>query len=307
MADVPHLLKNLRSHLTRGQDIYLPDEIVEANKLPTNEVCLKPIEELIELESGADFKAAPRLKIACISPGHFDKMKVAPAYTFFHHDTAAALWYYVEMEHLDETALTTAWFVDQVQKWFGMMTSRTKKEALLHRRPDGINFLESIICLFQSISIGTKGGAWKPVQTGVFLSTRSALEIQDELYRNHGFNFFSEIQLRNPVPKPKDFKCALRSASLAQLLRPSPNGSYTAVDGEMLVGIKDKQAKPQPTAIICPTKAMLQSFTVDDKGAFECLCGYEVSKVKKNFKTCRSYAAAICCHSSAYNRTARAR
>lgn len=38
IADAPHVLKNLRGHLVRGQLISIPDEIVERNKLPTSEV-----------------------------------------------------------------------------------------------------------------------------------------------------------------------------------------------------------------------------------------------------------------------------
>ncbi|KAH7964860.1 hypothetical protein HPB49_001931 [Dermacentor silvarum] len=110
--------------------------------------------------------------------------------------------------------------------------------------------------LIRSLSIGSTGRIWKPVQTEILLSTGAALAIQEELLMNHGFsfvlfsrlsqdaleNFFTTIRLRNPVPKPRTFKSALRSASLAQFLRPNANGSYAASKGEMFVGIKDKKA-----------------------------------------------------------------
>lgn len=311
LADVPHLLKNLRGHLTKNQTIYLPAKVVEENNLPTNKVSLAPIEEVIELEEGAEFKIAPRLTKASISPKHFDKMKVGPAYTLFHHDTAAALRYYVEkgeLEELEAEAVTTAWFVDQVQKWFVMLTSRTKKDAMMHQNPDGVKFLESFILLFQGLAIGSEGGPWKPIQTGVLLSTRAALELQESLLQDYGFlyvllsrlsqdaleNFFSTIRLKNPTPKPKDFKSATRSASLSQFLRPNPNGSYSCVEGEMLVGINSSKPRKQPIRVLCPTADMLERFVVDDAGAFEYLCGYIVGQVKKNFKTCSICAAAMC-------------
>lgn len=108
LADVPHLLKNLRGHLTKNETIYLPAEVVEENNLSTNKVSLAPIEEVIDFEEGAEFKIAPRLTKAPISSKHFDKMKVGPAYTLFHHDTTAALRYYVEIGELDAEALATA-------------------------------------------------------------------------------------------------------------------------------------------------------------------------------------------------------
>lgn len=192
--------------------------------------------------------------------------------------------------------------------WFGMMTSRTKKDVMMHRNPDGVRFLKSFMRLFQGLSIGSEKGPWKPIQTGVLLSTRAALELQESLLQDHGFlyvllshlsqdaleNFFSTVRLKNPPPKPKDFKCATRSASLSQLLRPNPNGSYSCVDGEMLVGIKSSKPRQQPTRVLCPTAAMLERFVVDDEGAFEYLCGYIVGQVKKNFKTCSICASAMC-------------
>lgn len=58
MADVPHLLKNLRGHLTNGQKIYLPENIVQSHCLPGNEVSIEPIKQLIKIDSQAELKMA---------------------------------------------------------------------------------------------------------------------------------------------------------------------------------------------------------------------------------------------------------
>lgn len=178
----------------------------------------------------------------------------------------------------------------------------------MHKSEKGRRFLEEFMSLIRSLSIGSTGWIWKPVQTEqLLLSTGAALAIQEELLMNHGFsfvlfsrlsqdaleNFFTTIRLRNPVPKPRTFKSALRSASLAQFLRPNANGSYAASKGEMFVGIKDKKANQKPVSVICPTQPMLTHFSPDDAEAFEYLCGYVVCKVNKNFKTCNICAAAI--------------
>lgn len=39
LADAPHVLKNIRGHLVRGQTIFLPKETVDKYKLPTEKVC----------------------------------------------------------------------------------------------------------------------------------------------------------------------------------------------------------------------------------------------------------------------------
>lgn len=110
---------------------------------------------------------------------------------------------------------------------------------------------------------------------------------------NHGFlyillcrlsqdaleNFFFTIRLKNPTLKPTDFKSsAIRNVSLAQLLRPSPNGSW--MDGEKLAGIKNSAARQQPTHVLRRTAAMLERSVVHDTGAFEYLSGHIVGQVK---------------------------
>ncbi|KAH7964445.1 hypothetical protein HPB51_027317 [Rhipicephalus microplus] len=63
IADVPHLLKNLRSHLTKGRKIYLPEEVVKKkNNLPENEISIEPIKKLVEIDSNTKLMLAPHLK-----------------------------------------------------------------------------------------------------------------------------------------------------------------------------------------------------------------------------------------------------
>ncbi|KAH7977683.1 hypothetical protein HPB49_003170 [Dermacentor silvarum] len=91
MADVPHLLKNLRSHLTKGQKKYLPEEVVKKNNLLGNKISIEPIKKLVEIDSNAELKLARHLKPSSVDPSHYDKMKVGPAFSLINSDTAAAL------------------------------------------------------------------------------------------------------------------------------------------------------------------------------------------------------------------------
>ncbi|XP_077493742.1 uncharacterized protein LOC144104536 [Amblyomma americanum] len=76
MADTAHLLKNLRNHLTRGQSFLLPENIVQKNQLPSNEVHLEHVKKLVELDSKLQPNIAPHLKPACLDPGHSKKIGV---------------------------------------------------------------------------------------------------------------------------------------------------------------------------------------------------------------------------------------
>ncbi|KAH7978663.1 hypothetical protein HPB49_006327 [Dermacentor silvarum] len=223
MPDVPHLLKSLRNHLTRGQVIKLPADLVDKLQLPGRIVSIKPIERLVEVDAGAELKLAPHLKATCVLPGHFGKMKVGFAFSLFNSDTAAALHMLVEVKDNNissEDALTTAWFVDSVFKWFKLMSSRTTKLSISHfnenRYEDTIMFLKDLIDLFEKLEIGgaTKK-SWKPIQTGIVMSTTVMLHVQKLFLEDFGFGFlllsrfstdaleylFSTLRSKNPVPR----------------------------------------------------------------------------------------------------------
>ncbi|XP_040071216.2 uncharacterized protein LOC115326004 [Ixodes scapularis] len=62
LADAPHLLKNIRGHLVKGQEIVLPRDVVQKHGLPSNRVSLKHVEELVAIDSKHDMKLVPKLK-----------------------------------------------------------------------------------------------------------------------------------------------------------------------------------------------------------------------------------------------------
>lgn len=146
MPDVPHLLKNLRNHLTRGQIIHLPARVVEKHQLPCCEVQIDPIKRLVDLDSQAELKLAPHLKPSCIEPGHFDKMKVGLAFSLLNNDTGAALRILVSNGRIEQKALSAAWFVETLFKWVKLMSSRTTKLAFSHfddtKHEDNITFFK---------------------------------------------------------------------------------------------------------------------------------------------------------------------
>jgi hypothetical protein len=105
-------------------------------------------------------------------------------------------------------------------------------------------FLQSVITLFDQISVGNRG-VWKPIQTGVILSTLSVLELQDRLINSGNFKFlltsrltqdclenlFSCVRSKNPTPTPLELKNNLRLLTVAQYLKGAENGSYDLDEG----------------------------------------------------------------------------
>lgn len=309
MPDVPHLLKSLRNHLTRGQAIYLPDDIVKMHQLPTNCVDLRYVKELIEHDEKSEIKLAPHLNSSCVEPNHYDKMKVKFAYSLFHNDTSAGLHMLVENGKISKDALTTAWFISTVFRWFRLMTSRTSKLAFSHSVQaaygEAVKFLTEIVDLFSKISIGAPTNApWKPIQTGITVATLTALDLQSTMLDKYNFsyfllsrlsqdpleNLFSTLRSKNPIPRLYEFKCSLRSATLAQFLRPSKNASYSDDGAFMLLSLEDQPNNEGQEQVQLPDD--LLDLTSEADQSIEYLAGYVVSKLLKRLH-CENCRAAL--------------
>lgn len=130
MPDVPHLVKNLESALVREQVFIIPADIVEKENLPSNEVSVVPIKDLLDFQEGMALKIAPNLSTKAIEPSHFEKMKVGPAMNVFSKATSAGLKYMVQQEQRPLSYQTTAWLLEQVDHWFDLMSSRHPITAL---------------------------------------------------------------------------------------------------------------------------------------------------------------------------------
>ncbi|KAJ8273809.1 hypothetical protein GJAV_G00105760 [Gymnothorax javanicus] len=197
MPDVPHLVKNLRSALVSGQPFLIPPETVEKENLPTNEVLVTPLKDLVNFQEGSALKIVPNLFQTILQPSHFDKMKVGPAVTLFGKSTSAGLKYMVAKEDQPHSYLTTAWLLEQVGHWFELMSSRHQVMALSKNNMEeynkAITFLEDMINLFLGLKIG-QPARWKPVQAGVVLATRTVLALQnDMLSQGHAFVLTSRM------------------------------------------------------------------------------------------------------------------
>lgn len=146
-----------------------------------------------------------------------------------------------ETQNWDSSVLTTCWFLELMSKWFDLMSSRHPVLALTKfdtgKYQCAISFLQSVINVFENITIG-KQGAWKPVQTGVILSTVSVLQLQDRLLNEDNFKFlltarltqdclenlFSCVRSKNAVPIPLEFKNTLRLLTVSQYLKGCGDG-----------------------------------------------------------------------------------
>ncbi len=104
MPDVPHLIKNLKSALIRGHAFVIHSE--KKKNLPSNQVSVVPIKDLVAFQEGMTLKIAPHLTAAAIGPSHFEKMKAGSALNVFSRATSAGLKYMVQQENCPLSYLT---------------------------------------------------------------------------------------------------------------------------------------------------------------------------------------------------------
>ncbi|KAM7314519.1 uncharacterized protein ISCGN_004303 [Ixodes scapularis] len=267
IADAPHVLKNLRGHLVRGQLISIPDEIVERNKLPTSEVSLSYVRDVAQRDGTSALKLAPHLKDKHLDPNHYEKMSVSSALAVLNHSTGSAIRVLVKEGKMSPAAVTTAWFLETVYKWFRLMTSRTKSLAMSElnsrKHDDAVEFLSEVLDLFKKMTIHLPGKSpsWKPVQTGVVISTTAALSLQNLYLTQYNFkylflsrltqdaleNLFSVIRQKNATPRPLQFKTALRTITLSQFFQPCRTGNYEMDDAEYLADFISKRQAESPS------------------------------------------------------------
>lgn len=314
LADVPHVLKNLKAALVNGQSITIPSAVLTEEGLKSSEVSVRPLADLLTFQEDKDLKLAPKLTSATLTPSHFEKMKVSHALNFFSHSVASALRYLVEFEGSKPDILTTAWFLDLCNRWFDLMSSRHPVMALSKHHPQeyikAISFLERIIQVFKAIQIGSKG-VWKPVQTGVVLSTRSILDIQEEILgKGHSFlltsrftqdcleNLFSSVRMKNPVPTPIEFKYALRIITVSQFLKTSHASNYQEDSSEFLADFFDQtplpsQEEPDLEDIQLNANQSVEDLSNAEMNSLYYLVGYCISRICKNDKHCEKCISSI--------------
>ncbi|KAJ4426849.1 hypothetical protein ANN_26648 [Periplaneta americana] len=312
-ADVPHLFKNIKSMFISNKVIRIPNDIKEKQKLPTNEVLASHIYEIIAHEKEHSFKLAPKLSERDLFPSHFGKMEVCTSTNVVNHTVSSPLKFLAE--ELDKPAyLTTAWFLDQVERWFHLMTSRHPMCALskfnLNVYRDSIAFLKDFMDLFCNMEVGQKK-IWKPSQTGVLISTQAMLELQANLLEDRQYKFlltsrfsqdclenlFSVLRSKQCVPNAVQVKNNLKLICVSQYLRNASRSSYEEDDREFLSGFLDTlhevKPKSEEVEISAEVSHPMASLNSSELNSLYNVSGYIVQSIQKTSKTCSTCISAV--------------
>ena len=182
-------------------------------------------------------------------------MKVGIAAQFFSHSTASALRFLTEHGSIHENSLTTAWFIDFVNAWFDACNARYSKAALFSHSNFKLLVMQQALDVFSKLKFTGKRPGWKPIQTGVLLSTKSLLDLFDVLVLKSSLKFlltgrFTQDSLENLFsqlrgfgdshPSPVQLRHNLRLICLAQFMQIPKNTSYEKSDDTYLLSFFKK-------------------------------------------------------------------
>ena len=249
VADPPHLLKNLWNCVLAHR-ITINAETVKKHGLPSDVVTGTHVQQLKDLQQGHELRLAYKLKQCHVSPTQYEKMRVCLAAQFFSRTTAAAIQTCVQLELLPREALTTALFLNFVNDWFDAMNARHKDVALFRvKRTARTEALEEMLNVIKDLAFNGRK-IWKPIQTGIQLSTTVLLQLSNEVMAKYKLQYFLTGRLsQDPVenlfsqargqgvmhPSCSLFRHALRLVTIAQYLKVSKGAAYEEDDCSYLV------------------------------------------------------------------------
>lgn len=308
IPDVPHVFKNIKNMLMTNKVLFISNEIQEKYELPTNKVCSDHIQEIINYQDQLQFHLAPKLSQNDLIPSHFQKMKVGKSTNVISHDICSALRFLAD-ELNKPDFLTTAWFIETIEHWFSLMTSRHIEMALSKLKPDvyenSITFLNNFIKIMTNLEVGNKR-CWKPSQSGSILATSSILDLQHIYLDQKGFHFlltsrftqdclenlFSTLRAKNIIPNALQFKNDLKLISVSQYLKDVSRGSYDEDDRNILSGFLNVLDNSNQNKTLKEIQLPLE---IDEPNLDLCngelnslynVCGYIIHSIKQKSKFC---------------------
>lgn len=305
LADVPHLFKNIKNMLVTNRTIDITIDMQIRFNLPTRVVDIQHVEDVIKYQKPLQFKLAPKLTEEDLTPTHFNKMRVKKSTNVVSHDVSSALKFLCEELHKPQYK-STAWFLDLVEQWFVLMTSRHPTLALskhnMEAYQNALSHLRNVIDVFGVMEVGEKR-AWKPSQTGLLISTQSILDIQEDFFtnRNYAFiltsrftqdcleNLFSVIRAKQAVPNALQFKNHLKLISVGQYLKEVSRSSYDHDDREFLAEFLNiEHANVIYSPAVIPEDFVPPVITLGNAelNSLYNICGYILKSIRRNAKIC---------------------
>jgi len=263
LYDVPHLIKNLRNNLLNYNITTESGEMIASFGV---------IRQMYEMEKGNSLRLCPKLTDGHLELKPFKKMKVSLATQVLSHSVAVALRTYVHFQKLDDSALSTASFVERIDKIFDVLNSRVVKVNHKWKKPLTEKSVEQFQLLDEACQWIT---SWRfrhvlkntvksmlPFQQGLLLTIRGIREVVHDLLNEHAFqfvltsrfnqdiveNWFSCIRqkgLNNDSRTTWEYESAGRAVSVNWMLGATSKSSNCEGDFDYFVGVMSNFKRQQ--------------------------------------------------------------
>lgn len=248
IADVPKLFKQFKMMLIMNKTINVPEYFQDKYKLPTNVISSTHIFDLISFQTVFRFRLVPKSSFADLLPYDFDRASTftSKSKNVQNVDISKALKLVAKLNKQPDY-LTTAWFIDVLEKWFDLLTAKSPVTALNKYNEETykeiVTFLYNFMEIVDNMEVGDQK-VWKPTQTGALISTKSMIQVQNILLNQKNYNFlltgrFSSNYLENlfNVLKAKKIKANVQNVEqnlkilcVAQYLKCTKNSSIDEDD-----------------------------------------------------------------------------
>ena len=192
IPDPTHILKNVRNQFEKNNFLFPGKTLKQVgDHLSSNIASFSDLEQMHALQGDQFLKLAPRLQDWHLHPKNQEKMRVTCAYNVFSMEVEAGLQTLVDNKTFPKQALTTAAFCKMIRTWYSFMSSRSLAKALTSSSSEIQNYLIKTMKIVAEMKNVTQSGSelcWKPIQSGLILSTQSVLELASELFKE-GYSF----------------------------------------------------------------------------------------------------------------------
>lgn len=154
LADVTYVTKSIIDALIENEVIFLPRDVVEKHCLPTDKVSFGHIRSLFAKNSADNLVLLRAVELNCLSP-EYTRKDASVSGAVLNCATVTGLRCLRSVELLPKEAETTAWFVEQINRWRSSMES-VALDTTLEQNTDVAAFLHELKDTFARVSLASQ-------------------------------------------------------------------------------------------------------------------------------------------------------
>ncbi|XP_050041353.1 uncharacterized protein [Dermacentor andersoni] len=239
LADLPYVTKSIVDALIENETLLLPRDVVEKHGLPTDKVCFDHIKSLFVKNNADNLGFVRVIELDCLRP-ECTRKDTSVSNAVLSQGTVTGLRCLCAVKVLPMEAETTAWFVEQINRWCSLMMS-VAPGATSEQCKEVMAFLHEFKDTFSRVSLFSQEkeeGELRTAKIGLCVSTAAALKVHEILVVERQFRrvhidrgpsaslqkVLGTACLSSCVPSHTDFRSLLHTMCLAQLFLPIQKG-----------------------------------------------------------------------------------